>query len=242
MVEDTILYLLHNLFFGEAFHWVFQYITFKLTFSLSFSQYFSLFIKFFSISWIIPVIYSAIYLYFPGLQFILVFSYFIQMLFHVFFDFFFNSSNMFITVFWNRCLSKLIQLGTITTWFVVFSSYILSFIQVSRFGLLVMSFDMNFWAIISESSGGVTGYPKVLELGEQISLTRIPWITKDSVLRQWGGQSGDLVRVELKQVALLPFLWEAAAYPKSKWGEELPCHRAEGTNRIPGQGKAEGGW
>lgn len=98
MVEDTILYLLHNLFFGEAFHWIFQYITFKLTFSLSFSQYFSLFIKFFSISWIIPVIYSAIYLYFPGLQFILVFSYFIQMLFHVFFDFF-NSSNMFITVF-----------------------------------------------------------------------------------------------------------------------------------------------
>lgn len=57
---------------------------------------------------------------------------------------FFNSSNMFITVFWNRCLSKLIQLETITTWFVVFSSYILSFIQVSRFGLLVMSFGMNF--------------------------------------------------------------------------------------------------
>lgn len=58
---------------------------------------------------------------------------------------FFNSSNMFITVFFlNQCLSKLIQLGTITTWFVVFSSYILSFIQVSRIGLLVMSFDMIF--------------------------------------------------------------------------------------------------
>ena len=50
-----------------------------------------------------------------------------------------------------------------------FRSYILSFIQVSRIVLLVMSFDIKFEAIMLESSGWVAGYPKVLELGEQIS-------------------------------------------------------------------------